>query len=249
MRLDEPDYPPTSVSKVTPALDAAREQIDRLLASNTFHASDALRRLLRFLAEKTFSGEADDLKEYSVGLDALGKPPTYDPRQDAAVRLQASRLRQKLDDYYRNEGRSDPLVIELPRGRFKIAWHAKGGDSRPEAAVSLQPVFTPQPGEAAPANELRSLKKWRSLAIGLAVTSLVLLFAGVWSLSRGAPTLVLNRSIAGSTPELDGLWSPFLSSAHHLIVAYSNPLFVGFYRKGSPDIAYRTGGNNSWKLM
>src|SRR5579862_3601528 len=106
MQLDECNYLPSSVAKAPPGLEAAREQIDRLLSSNTFHASDVLRRLLRFLADKTFCGEGDDLKEYSVGLDALGKPPTYDPRQDAAVRLHASRLRQKLDDYYRNEGKS-----------------------------------------------------------------------------------------------------------------------------------------------
>ena len=111
-------------------------QVERLLASNTFHASEVLRRLLRFLADKTFSGEAEDLKEYSIGLDALGKPPTYDPRQDAAVRLQASRLRQKLEDYYRNEGKSDSLVIELPKGRFKIVWHLNG-DMLPVAAAPL----------------------------------------------------------------------------------------------------------------
>src|SRR5579863_923224 len=112
MQLEERNYRTSSVSNVTPGSEAAREQIDRLLASNTFHASDVLRRLLKFLAEKTFSGEAEDLKEYSVGLDALGKPSTFDPRSDAGVRLQASRLRQKLEEYYRNEGANDPLIIE-----------------------------------------------------------------------------------------------------------------------------------------
>ncbi len=106
-------------------LNAAREQIDRILSSDTLRASEVLRWLLRFLADKTFSGEADHLKEYSVGLDALGKPATYDPRQDSGVRLQASRLRQKLDEYYRTEGSNDPLTIELPRGRFKIVWHPR----------------------------------------------------------------------------------------------------------------------------
>src|ERR1700761_9813147 len=99
--------------KVASGLDEAREQVDRILASDTLRTSEALRRLLRFLADKTFSGEADSLKEYTVGLDALGKPPTYDTRQDAGVRLQASRLRLKLEEYYRTEGRDDPLRIEM----------------------------------------------------------------------------------------------------------------------------------------
>ena len=117
-----------SVPDARSGLDAAREQIDRILASDTLRASEVLRRLLRFLADKTFSGEAEHLKEYSVGLDALGKPATYDPSRDSGVRLQASRLRQKLDKYYRTEGSYDPLMIELPRGRFKIVWHPRGGE-------------------------------------------------------------------------------------------------------------------------
>src|ERR1700729_3713070 len=140
MQLDECNYLPSSAPKVPPALEAARDQIDRILASNTFHASDVLRRLLRFLADKTFAGTADDLKEYSVGLDALGKPATYDPRQDAAVRLHASRLRQKLDDYYRNEGKGDSLIVELPKGRFKIAWHPRGVETLPAVSMPLPPV-------------------------------------------------------------------------------------------------------------
>src|SRR5579863_9442087 len=168
MQLEERNYRTSSVSNVTPGSEAAREQIDRLLASNTFHASEVLRRLLRFLSDKTFSGEAEDLKEYSIGLDALGKPPTYDPRQDAAVRLQASRLRQKLEDYYRNEGKSDSLVIELPKGRFKIVWHLNG-DALPIAVAPLATVVvSPPAGASPPMNGVESsgLKKWRRLAIG-----------------------------------------------------------------------------------
>ena len=104
-----------SLPEIATELDSAREQVDRILASDTLRGSEVLRRLFRFLADKTFSGQGDQLKEYSVGLDALGKPPTYDPRQDAAVRLQASRLRQKLEEYYRGEGANDSLTIRPSR--------------------------------------------------------------------------------------------------------------------------------------
>src|SRR5579862_8592964 len=138
---NDPKSPAAPLSDAAPGLEAAREQVDRILASDTLRASEVLRRMLRFLADKTFSGEADQLKEYSVGLDALGKPPTYDPRQDSVVRLQASRLRQKLDEYYRGEGGNDPLTIELPKGRFKISWQPRG------ESVSIPAVQVP---EAAP---------------------------------------------------------------------------------------------------
>jgi hypothetical protein len=246
MQLEERNSVATAVPNGT---EAARDQIDRILASNTFHASDVLRRLLRFLADKTFAGTADDLKEYSVGLDALGKPATYDPRQDAAVRLHASRLRQKLDDYYRNEGKSDSLIVELPKGRFKIAWHPRGVETLPVVSVPLAPVVIPQPVEppAPPAIVPDTLKIWRNAAIGATAIALVLAFVMVWSLARTPKTLPGTRAVSGSTPELDELWRPFLSPAHHLIIAFVNPLFVRLQRKGGVDVVFRTSGNNSWE--
>src|SRR5207244_8579315 len=88
-------------------------EINRVLESGIFRNSEALRRLLRFLADKMLAGEADQLKEYTVGIDGLGRPPTYDPRHDSTVRIQMGRLRQKLAEYYRTEGKHDPLVVDL----------------------------------------------------------------------------------------------------------------------------------------
>src|SRR5580658_2515256 len=169
MLLDDRNYPKASAPEVTPELEAARKQVDRILASDTLHASEVLRRLMRFLADKTFSGEADRLKEYSVGLDALGKPASYDPRQDSGVRLQASRLRQKLDEYYRTEGSNDPLTIEMPRGRFKISWQARG------ETISIAAVQAPAVAQAPSAVDTRNLRIWRGLAVGLAATAVVLI--------------------------------------------------------------------------
>ena len=94
-----------------------RAQVDRILQSDTLRNSDALKRLLLYLAEKSISGQADQLKEYTIGLDAFGKPAGYDPRHDSIVRLQVGRLRQKLTEYYLTEGKNDPVVLEAYLGR------------------------------------------------------------------------------------------------------------------------------------
>src|SRR5690242_7323795 len=86
-------------------------QVERLIHSKAFESSDVHRRLLQYLAEKSITGEADRLKEYTIGLEAFGKPPTYDPKHDSIVRLQAGRLRQKLATYYQTEANGDPLVV------------------------------------------------------------------------------------------------------------------------------------------
>src|SRR5208282_2993282 len=103
----------------------AREQIQRVLESELFRASELQGRLLRYLAEKSLSGEADQLKEYTIGVEGLGKPESYDPRHDSSVRLQASKLRQKILEYYLTQGQSDPVHIDFPRGRFKLIFTSR----------------------------------------------------------------------------------------------------------------------------
>ncbi len=83
--------------------DLLREQVDRIVHSDEFRGSEVLCRLLIYLAEKAASGEADKLKEYVVAIEGLGRPASYDPQQNSAVRIQVGRLRQKLAEYYRNE--------------------------------------------------------------------------------------------------------------------------------------------------
>src|SRR5215813_9619963 len=102
------------------AAEEIRAQVERLVRSKVFETSEVHRRLLQYLADKTIAGEADRLKEYTIGLEAFGKPDSYDPRHDSIVRLQVGRLRQKLTTYYQTEASPDDLRISLPKGAFKL---------------------------------------------------------------------------------------------------------------------------------
>src|ERR1700712_1557868 len=102
-----------------------QSQIDRILHSDEFRSCEVLRRLLAYLAEKAASGEADQLKEYVIAIEGLGKPSSYDPQHNSAVRIQVGRLRQKLAEYYRNEGINDPLLVDLPKGRFRLVYERR----------------------------------------------------------------------------------------------------------------------------
>ena len=102
--------------------DAIRAQVERLVNSKTFETSEVHKRLLQYLAEKSISGEADRLKEYTIGLDAFGKPSSYDPKHDSIVRLQTGRLRQKLMAYYQTEAGADEILVSLPKGAFKLTF-------------------------------------------------------------------------------------------------------------------------------
>jgi len=105
--------------------EAAREQVTRILRSETLRQAETLKRLFSYLAEKSLSGEAARLKEYSIGVDVFGKPADYDPQRDASVRIQAGKLRQKLEEYYRREGQNDPVLIDFPKGHFELRFSPK----------------------------------------------------------------------------------------------------------------------------
>lgn len=182
-----------------------RAQVDRILHSKTFETSEVHRQLLHYLADRTLAGEADRLKEYTVGLEAFGKPPTYDPRQDSIVRLQVGRVRQKLMAYYQTEAAPEEVLIKLPKGGFKL---------------NFEPAPQHEPERTRPPQRLVRL-----------LTG-ALLFTTVWAAAATISFLGLRRNAgpaAGEwTPELEALWSPFLQSKRSLLVCLGTPLFVRF---------------------
>src|ERR1700733_1589009 len=112
------------ITEATSAIES-RAQVERILQSKVFRTSEVLRHLFGYLAEKSLDGTADGLKEYTIGLDALGKPATFDPRQESVVRMHTARLRQKLAEYYRTEGVDDPIIVEMPKGGFRVTFEPR----------------------------------------------------------------------------------------------------------------------------
>jgi hypothetical protein len=203
-------------------------EVERILQSNVMHTSEVSRRLLKFLAEKSLSGEADHLKEYTVAIDALDRPTTYDPRHDSTVRIQMGRLRQKLGEYYRTEGKDSQTVVDLPKGRFKLTCVVR--TSSPIALGSfnrgtLSPTFVWVIGSV--------------LMCLLVTTTLFALrsgFGGTASRS-GFASKDWNR-------DLEELWGPILSGDRPLIIAVEDPLFMSLHSDGT--LFCRDASLNGW---
>jgi hypothetical protein len=70
------------------------------------------------------------LNEYSLGVDVFERGEAFDPTTDTIVRVQARRLRSKLQKYYASEGQADPLVIDLPRGGYTAVFRAASAGDR-----------------------------------------------------------------------------------------------------------------------
>jgi hypothetical protein len=210
-----------------------RAAVDKILQSQVFRNTESLRRLLRFLAEKAINGEADQLKEYSVGIDAFGKPPSYDPRQDSAVRIQVGRLRQKLSEYYLNEGKEDPIIVELPKGGFRLQFESRVPTSHAELEVVSSQIPAPPHPRGRPGK----------LTIALAATVVLTLTWALWATVEWVGERRLSATVrAAWSPELETLWAPFLQSDRAIVLAVSSPLFVSIQGFGN----YRNTNLNNW---
>src|SRR5215471_10405296 len=96
--------------------DQAREQLQRILSSAAFADAGRAQAFLRFIVTLALEQRASEIKEYLIALQVLGRQPSFDPKSDPIVRVEARRLRDRLRSYYEDEGRSDPILIALPRG-------------------------------------------------------------------------------------------------------------------------------------
>src|SRR5690349_3076792 len=122
-----------SSSEWSPGPAMVREALQRVLGSQTFRQSTRSRALLRFAVDASLTGDLETLKESLLGVRVFDRAPDYDPKSDPIVRVTAARLRAKLDEYYRSEGRFDPLRIEFPKGGYRPVF-------RQGAAAPVSPI-------------------------------------------------------------------------------------------------------------
>lgn len=191
-------------------LEATNAQVQRILQSKTFRTSEVHRNLLTYLADKSMAGDTESLKEYTVGLDVFGKPASYDPRQESTVRMHVARLRQKLAEYYRTEGVDDPILVDLPKGGFRVTFESR---ATPEVAVPAA-VEQPVPPPA------RSYKLEIALGAALLIAVLVAAYFGVRlaTVKKAAGPIT-----AALTPELQELWGPMLNSSRPIMLCLDTP--------------------------
>ncbi|MGO8792865.1 MAG: malectin domain-containing carbohydrate-binding protein [Terriglobia bacterium] len=154
-----------------------RQSLKAVLSSEIFSRSPHLTKLLTYLCEKYFEGRSAELKEYSIAIDALGRPADSDDTGSAAARVQMHRLRAKLNEYYEREGRLDPMRIILKPGvytpQFLEVDPPTEGIAPPEAPV-------PPSSQVRRAWRRAVDLRWPLGVLGLAVVLTITLMARMW---------------------------------------------------------------------
>ena len=203
--------------------DLRWELVQRIVESPHLIGSARLRDFLLHVTACTIRQTPEDATEQQIGIQVFQRPPGFNSSEDSIVRSQARLLRKKLADYFKAEGASEPLIIEIPKGHYLPVF-------LPSPHVRL--VSGPQEGYAdeigdnslaapVPMDSTKRQRGWLSVAgVGLA-----LLFCFVV-----IGVLRLQRQAAVAKP-VKQLWAPFLIGAPPLVI-YSNAVFVGDAKNG-----------------
>ena len=104
--------------RLGPRLTSARikNQMERILSSPEFRAADRMKRFVRHIVDRAITGNGHELKEYTIALDVFDRDASFDPRINAHVRVEASRLRRRLKQYYLRAWPKKKWVISVGCG-------------------------------------------------------------------------------------------------------------------------------------
>lgn len=182
-----------------------REQLAQIQQSRAFEGSQRCQELIQYLVTRTLAGDFSNLKERLIGAEVFGRDYDYDTSSDAIVRVKATEVRKRLQQYYDQAGRNDILRIHLPIGsyipRFFVVEPFPAVLEGTAVETSLAPgVDSPAPvsDSSAPRSILRW---WPLLLIGVVALATLLLWP------RFRPEQPMNL-----------FWEPFLKAGPPVVV-------------------------------
>lgn len=200
--------------------DYRRALLQRVAAGSIFQKSNRLRELLEYVGDRTLRSPDTPIREQEIGIAVFGRTANYDTSQDTLVRVQASQLRKKLQQYFSGEGREEPIVIEMPKGGYSLAFRPR----KPEGSLDTD--------DAAGAPVLRRRARWFpwAVAAGCVVLSVVLLVQNA-ALRRRAELGM------GPKPMVDRLFREMFGNRRQTYLALADANLVVFQDAMKQQIA------------
>jgi hypothetical protein len=124
-------------------IESRRLLVERVASSSYLSKSARLRGMFHYLCVRVLDESAEDIHEHEVGHRVFGRPLDYDTAADNIVRVHASTLRKRIEQYFANEGSDEPVVIDIPKGNYAPVFRERRETERP-VPVSLQPAIKRQ---------------------------------------------------------------------------------------------------------
>jgi hypothetical protein len=176
---------------VSPSVERYRGVVNRVLASRDFHKAGRLRALLTYISERSFAEPDVPIREVEIAEKVFGRTPDQSS-DDTIVRVHASQLRKRLEQYFAEEGRDESIVIEIPKGNYSPVFRHR----EPNPTVEIEQVA-------------QVLKEPRIRPAWVVIVSAMVVAVGllVWDDLR-----VRGQLFSSPDAEQRLFWSPFLNS-------------------------------------
>lgn len=123
--------------------DCKRVLVSQLATSTYLSRASRLREMFMYVSSRVLDDAADEIHEQEIGQEVFGRPADYDTAADNIVRVHASMLRKRLNQYFENEGSQEPMIIEIPRGNYAPVFRERPKKPvEPESLHSLSAATT-----------------------------------------------------------------------------------------------------------
>jgi hypothetical protein len=211
------------------------QALEAVLKSQTFARSDQLKKFLRYVCEMEQAGRAEEITEYSIGTEALGRPRNYSPAADSGVRGRAHDLRLKLELFYEIENTGATVRIGLRKGSYTPFFYEA------ESKLATEPVILERTPPAAHLS-LRAILTKRTPLGALALS--VLLVMGAVLTTRAF--YLWNRL----DPIFEQFWGPLAHPGSEVLLCLATPpsLLIKPFRKTPDSRIFRplVSDNTAW---
>jgi hypothetical protein len=169
--------------------DERRALVARVLASPYLLKSARLKEFLTYVTERSMSDPVTPIGESEIADHVFGRI-AQEGEEDSIVRVHASQLRKRLALYFEEEGASESLILEIPKGNYVPLFRARTAGAK----NGLPGAPATRPG-------------WIAIATAAAVLSVVATGWLLWENFRPAGDVALPAST-----NVSRFWQPFLNS-------------------------------------
>jgi hypothetical protein len=226
--MNKPVTEPALLETEPPYSEACWALVERVVASPQLKRAARLREFLLFVGQRSLKDGLDQIHEQEIGAKVFGRSADYDTSLDNIVRVNASELRKRIEDYFASDGASETLVMEVPRGSYKPVFRRRAIGLTVQPKIALEaPGIVPSPSvtteklASAPAKvERRLLVLAAFLIVVLAVSCWVL-----WTQNR-AMYRSLNAAPWQNTPAVDSFWSGILGGRPNTDIILADTSFA-----------------------
>ncbi len=195
--------------------------VTRACNSRCFGSSTRLKDFLLYVSDCALRGAPEEATEQHIGIHVFGRMPGYNSSEDSIVRTHARLLRQKLAEYFANEGLAEEVILEIPKGHYFPVFREREAAAR--TAVVPVPTFAAEPLPADPVPQASPrTQRWRFTS-GWTVRRALLWSLPVLLFVAAGATFLYARSRQDAVSRF---WAPFFADDASLVI-YSNAAFTG----------------------